>query len=205
MHIIAGAACGGDPLLQLLKMMLTVLTGAALGLAATFFTVERGLGFGAVRAGPWTGWPQTGAKDADPYARAVLARTGELPLGTAEGLMFIARGESQSAIFDPRCDYRVRGPVPQARYWTLTAARPDGHLIANAAKRYGFTSSQIVRATDGGFEIVVSPEVQAGNWLPVAPDKPFILVLRLFDTSMSASTTQLSRADMPDISRERCR
>jgi hypothetical protein len=191
-------------LVQLLKMILTVLAGIALGLAATFFTIERGLGFGAVRAGPWTGWPKTGAKDADPYARAVLARTGELPLGTAEGLTFVAKGERQASLFDPRCDYKVHDPVPQARYWTLTASRTDGRLIPNAAKRYGFTSAEIVRATDGSFEIAVSPEVQPGNWLPVAPDEPFILVLRLFDTAMSASTTQLSRADMPRITRERC-
>jgi hypothetical protein len=118
--------------------------------------------------------------------------------------MFIARGERQSTIFDPRCDYSVRGPVPQARYWTLTAAKPDGRLIANAAKRYGFTSSELVRATDGSFEITVSPQVQPGNWLPVAPDEPFILVLRLFDTSMSASTTQLRPEDMPRIARETC-
>ena len=85
---------------QLLKMILTVVAGIALGLAATFFTVERGLGFGAVRAGPWTGWPKTGAKDADPYARAVLSRTGELPLGIAEGLTFIARGLQPGTPFD---------------------------------------------------------------------------------------------------------
>jgi hypothetical protein len=191
-------------LVQLLKMILTVLAGIALGLAATFFTIERGLGFGAVRAGPWTGWPKTGAKDADPYARAVLARTGELPLGTAEGLTFVAKGEGQARLFDPRCDYKVHDPVPQARFWTLTASKPDGRLIPNAAKRYGFTSAEIVRATDGSFEIAVSPEVQPGNWLPVASDEPFILVLRLFDTAMSASTTQLGRADMPRITRERC-
>ena len=189
---------------QLLKMILTVVAGIALGLAATFFTVERGLGFGAVRAGPWTGWPKTGAKDADPYARAVLSRSGEVPLGIAEGLTFIARGLQPGTPFDPRCDYVVQDPVPPARYWSLTAMRPDGRLIANAAKRYGFTSAEILRNLEGGFEITISPEVQPGNWLPVAPDEPFILALRLFDTSVSASTTQIGRADMPRITKGRC-
>ena len=80
----------------------------------------------------------------------------------------------------------------------------DGRLIANAAKRYGFTSSEILRNLDGGFDITISPEVQPGNWLPVAPDEPFILALRLFDTSVSASTTQIARADMPRITKGRC-
>ena len=189
---------------QLLRMILTVIAGVALGLAATFFTVERGLGFGAVQAGAWTGWPRTGARDADPYARAVLARSGELPLGIAEGLTFIARGERQGGLFDPRCVYVVSDPLPQARYWTLTATRPDGRLIGNPAKRYGFTSSEILRAADGSFEIAVAAQVQPGNWLPVGAGEPYLLVLHLFDTAMSATTSQLDRAGMPRITKGAC-
>ncbi len=189
---------------QLLRMILTVIAGVALGLGATFFTVERGLGFGAVRTGAWTGWPKTGARDADPYARAVLARSGELPLGIAEGLTFVAKGERQGSLFDPRCIYRVSDPLPQARYWTLTATKPDGRLIGNPAKRYGFTSSEILRAADGSFEIAVAAQVQPGNWLPVGAGEPYLLVLHLFDTAMSATTSQLDRAGMPRITKGAC-
>ena len=71
-------------MLHILKMIIIAAAGVALGLAATFFSVERsqnlgqgaGLWFGAVKAGPWTGWPKTGTRDADPYARALFARTG---------------------------------------------------------------------------------------------------------------------------------
>ena len=110
-------------MLHILKLIVIATAGVALGLAATFVSVERsqnlgqgaGLWFGAVKAGPWTGWPKTGTRDADPYARAFFARTGETPLGITEGLSFIARQDSRGAWLEPRCDYLVSGAVPPAR------------------------------------------------------------------------------------------
>lgn len=198
-----GFVAGGG-VVQIFRLILTATLGVMLGLASTFFMVERGFGFGAVRAGPWTGWPETGSKDADPYARAVLSRSGELPLGSAEGLSFLARETSAGAAFDPHCDYIVRGPVPQARYWTLTAATPEGRLIANTARRYGFTSAEVLRGADGNFEITAARDVRPGNWLPVAANRPFVLLLRLYDTSISATTSQISAASMPSIVKGFC-
>jgi hypothetical protein len=77
--------------LAFLKGGLAALIGIALGLAVTFVTLERGFGFGAVQAGPWTAWPRVGASDIDPYARAVLSRTGEIPLAAAQGIAFYVR------------------------------------------------------------------------------------------------------------------
>ena len=47
-------------MIQFLKILIVTLVGIGLGLAMTFFAVERGMGFGAVKAGPWTGWPRSG-------------------------------------------------------------------------------------------------------------------------------------------------
>ena len=178
--------------------------GVALGLAFTFVSVERGLGFGAVTAGPWTAWPRTGARDADPYARAVLSRSGETPLGTAEGLSFIARTDSAGALLDPRCDYTIGGATPAARWWTLTAMTPEGRLIDNRARVNGFTSSEVARDAEGGFEIIASSAARPGNWLPLSRSSPFIFVLRLYDTTMSATASALDGSSMPAISRRRC-
>ena len=48
----------------------------------------------------------------------------------------------------PQCVYRVVGKAPQARYWTITAQTPNGQLIENPARRYGFTSAEIVRGAE---------------------------------------------------------
>ena len=191
-------------MLSILKALIIGLVGTGLGLAATFFSVERGMGFGAVRAGPWIGWPKSGTRDADPYVRAVLSRTGETPVGITEGLSFVARNDSAGALLDPRCDYAINGAMAPARYWTLTILTPEGRLIPTTSRRYGFTSSEILRSGDGAFNIDVSANARPGNWLQVNDTQPFVLMLRLYDTSASASAFTLDAQVMPTIRKGAC-
>lgn len=187
-----------------LKLVATLVLGGALGLAATWAAVWRGVAFGAVEAGPWLVLPKTGARDRDPYAAAVLARSGEIPLDLAEGLVFVARTDSDGAPLAGGCVYRVRGPAPPARFWTLTLVDAAGFLIDNPAQRHGFTSTEILRAEDGGFEIVVAPAARAGVWLPAPRGGAFGLVLRLYDTPVAATASALGADGVPSIRREAC-
>jgi hypothetical protein len=178
--------------------------GVLLGLFVTFVVVERGKGFEAISAGPWTGWPRTGTSGSDPYTRAILAYSGEMPLSESEGMSFVAHGDSNGTEFDPACDYALRGEVPSARYWTLTLLSPEGNPIANKAGRPGFTSSEVLRASDGQFEITLSRHARPGNWLPIGDTSKFILVLRLYDSELGAPATALNAASMPDLVKVRC-
>jgi hypothetical protein len=189
----------------LIKSCFVVVLGTLLGLALTFFTLERGFGFGAVRAGPWTGWPKTGSADIDPYARALLSRTGAIPLGTGEGISFLARADSDGAPLDPRCEYSLKGPMPPARFWTLSVFTPNGALIENAAKRYGFTSAEILRASDAPAEIILASTAHPGNWLPTSPTSPYVVVLRLYDSVLSATAASLDSSVMPKLVKGFCR
>ena len=65
----------------LLNIAIAIVIAAGVGLSSAWLAVERGNIFGLVRIGDWTASPETGSPDADPYAVARLARTGELPLG----------------------------------------------------------------------------------------------------------------------------
>jgi hypothetical protein len=191
-------------LLNLVKLAFTLVLGAAIGLGATYLSVGRGLGFGAIHARAWTVWPRIGSNDVDPYARAALARSGQIPLGLAEGLMYVAQTDDKLEALSSRCSYRISGPMPTGRYWTLTPNTADGFLIDNPVKRYGFTSREIVRDSDGDWQIVVSPAANAGNWLPIGDIGHFILVLRIYDTTLSATASTLEPAMMPSIVREHC-
>ena len=93
----------------------------------------------------------------------MLARTGEVPLGAGEGISFTAEVDSTGAPLSGACTYRIVGQTPAARLWTLTAYDGAGRLMANAARRPGFHSREIVRNADGSFEITISPEVAAGQ------------------------------------------
>ena len=189
---------------QPIRLLLTLSCGVALGLGLTWLTVERGHGFGAVRAGPWTAWPRTGSPDADPYARAVLARSGEIPLALAEGLTFTASVDSRGAPLDGACAYRVTGRLPQARYWTLTLTDARGRLVDNEARRHGFVSREVLRDATGAFDMAVGPRVAPGNWLPSGRPGPFALALRLYDTPVSATAFALDAASLPAIERGDC-
>jgi len=177
---------------------------AALGLGATWLTLTRGTAFGAVAIGAWTAWPKTGTTEIDPYARAVVARSGRLPLGSGDGVAFEARNDDRGKAFDGRCDVVVSGTTPPARFWTLTLYDPDGRLVANTVNRYGFTSQEIVRRADGSFDIVIAPRARPGNWLPTGGVGRYMLVLRLYDTPVGVATRAAREAPMPAITQRSC-
>jgi hypothetical protein len=190
--------------LAFLRGAIAAVIGIAVGLALTFSTLERGFGFGAVRAGPWTAWPRVGASDIDPYARAVLSRTGEIPLAAAQGIAFYARTDESGAALSGSCDYVISGAVPASRFWTLTLTDPNGRLIENSAHRYAFTSAEVLRRGDNSFAVAVAPAARPGNWLPSEARGRFVLVLKLYDAVASASPSGLAGATTPRITRGRC-
>ena len=184
-------------------LAVAIAVAIAVGVGSAWFAIDRGLWFGAITAGPWTAFPQAGSPDADPYALAMLARTGEVPLGAGEGLTFTADQDDAGALLTGRCTYVVAGKTPSARLWTLTATDGDGRLMANPLNRSGFHSGEIVREASGDFTITVSPSVQPGNWLPVATVDRINLILRLYDTPLTAGS-QLAELTMPAIGKVSC-
>jgi hypothetical protein len=135
----------------------------------------------------------------------MVARTGELPVGSGDGVAFYARSDDAGGSLDGRCDVLVSGITPQARFWTLTLYDPEGRLVANSVRRQGFTSQEIIRKADGSFDVVVGPRVRPGNWLPTGGVEKYQLVLRLYDTPIGMATRTGSEAPMPSIRREACR
>ena len=98
----------------------------------------------------------------------------------------------------------MSGITPQARFWTLTLYDPDGRLVANSVQRQGFTSQEVIRKSDGSFEIVVGPRVRPGNWLPTGGVEKYQLVLRLYDTPIGMATRGGAEVPMPSIAKVGC-
>lgn len=187
----------------LLGTLFTLGVAALVGLGATWMALTQGQAFGGLKVGAWTAWPRHGTAGIDPYARAMIARSGELPVGSGDGLAFLARNDDAGAALDGRCDVVLNGITPTARYWTITLYNPSGGLVGNAAQRHGFTSHEIVRRADGSFEIMVAPRARAGNWLPTGGIERYVLALRLYDTPIGVATRG-REVMMPSVTRRSC-
>lgn len=191
--------------MRLILITLTaLLLATVVGLGATWMTTTRGTEIGALTIGPWTARPRTGTADVDPYSRATIVRNGELPIGTGDGVAFTATTDGRKKALDGRCDVVVSGVTPPARFWTLTLYDRKGHLVANALQRYGFTSQEIVRQSDGSFEIHIAARSRAGNWLPTGGIERYALMLRFYDTPVGVATRTQRDAPMPTISTVGC-
>ncbi|TGD94827.1 DUF1214 domain-containing protein [Methylobacterium nonmethylotrophicum] len=192
-------------------VLYALVLGAGLGLASANWATRGRYPFGGVALNAWTAWPRIGSREADPYVRAIHARTGEIPLALGEGLLLTALTDDAGHRLDPSCRYRIAGATPPARAWTLTVERrgqakalPQAGTAA-PPPRTGFTSTEVLRDRDGRFAVALSPTVQPGNWLPMPEGEGSIrLVLRLYDTPVAASTGVLEREGVPSITREDC-
>ncbi len=188
----------------LLGSLLALAVAALVGLGTTWMALSRGTAFGAVPIGAWTAWPRIGTRDVDPYARATMARSGELPVGSGDGVAFVARLDDIGRPLDGRCDVLMSGNTPQARFWTITLYDSQGHLVGNAIDRQGFTSQEIVRRSDGSFDILVAPRARSGNWLPTNGIERYMLILRLYDTPVGVTTRAAREVPMPALSVQSC-
>jgi hypothetical protein len=188
----------------LLGLLLAFIVAAAIGLGTTLFALSHGMSFGAFTIGAWTAWPRTGTAEIDPYARAVIARTGELPMGSGDGIAFVAKTDDNGRPLDGRCEVIIRGTTPQARFWTITLYDPEGALVGNSLNRPGFTSQEVVRKSDGAFEIAIAPRARAGNWLPSGGAERYVLVLRLYDSPVSLASRTGRETILPSLEQKAC-
>jgi hypothetical protein len=181
----------------------TLLLGLGLGLGSAYWAINGDPPFGSLRLGPWQTWPQLGAPAADPYMRAIIARRGDVPLATGEGMGFTASVDNDGRPLDSACSYSIGPVAPIARVWTLTLYDQAGRLPPTELGRRSFTSAEVLRDTQDRFNITLSRTVQPGNWLQLPAAGPFTVALRLYDPP-GAAGANLEESEMPVIQRLEC-
>lgn len=188
----------------LIKITLVMLIALFTGLGSAYFAIDTGLRFGRLIVGPWIASPDTGAAQNDPYFAASLARTGEIVLGLGEGITFVAATDSQGNDLSGACDYQIIGNFPASRLWTLTVHSSSYKPMIEDPFVPGFYNSNILRKSDGSFELTIASKAQPGNWLPIDADNEFQLVARLYDTALVSSGVRIVEPQMPQIKRLGC-
>lgn len=187
----------------LLILLLFMVGGVGVGFFTASGAINSGVGPFSVRNGPWVAWPMAGNVRADPYTKAHFAATGQLPLIASEALSIRADADSQGEYLLGDCTYLLAGSRIEARLWTLAVYDEDGSFIENPAARHSFNSTNVLRDSEGNFEIVLAPQAQPGNWIPTSGVRRFFIMLRLYNAE-PALIAELERAQLPEIKRIRC-
>ncbi|WP_262027531.1 DUF1214 domain-containing protein [Microvirga sp. Mcv34] len=187
----------------ILFIVYALLLALGLGLGSAYWAINGEPPFGSLRLGPWQAWPKLGSPEADPYMRAILARRGDVPLATGEGLGFTAQTDSEGRPLDSACTYTIGAVAPTARLWTLTLYDGDGRLPVTELGRRNFTSAEVLRDAQDRFTIALSRTLQPGNWIQLPAAGPFAVSLRLYDPP-GAAGANLEQVDFPVIQRLGC-
>ena len=189
---------------RLLELLLAIAIALGSGLGSAWYVVGEGWLLRTDVFGEWAAWPMGGSPDADPYSRAVLARTGQVPLAAGEGVAFFASTDSTGKPIRGECDYQMSGRAPPVRLWTLAIIDPSGDLPVNPVGRTYMRSDEILRRESGAFDITFAADARPGNWFPTPARGPYTLILRLYDTPASLLADLKSNA-LPTIVRKACK
>lgn len=150
---------------------------------------QASLRLGVERSGWTTNYrgPRFGTDD---LLRAAVAKDQIFVAVPEEAVYPIARVDADGSKLDGAHRYRIHflpGQLPPVdAFWSITAYDDTGFMIPNPASRYsvGDRTQGLVVDKDGGVTVELSStEPAAGsaaNWLPVAPEAPFYLMMRLY-------------------------
>lgn len=185
------------------KLLVSLCVASVVGLGGTWIMLESGAAIESVQVGPWVSRLPVGQGVANPYARAALARSGEIPIAATEAITFVARTDAEGRPLSSACSYTLNSDRIIARWWTLTVRDANGELIDNPMRRHSFTSDNVVREKDGSFSVTLSSEAAPGNWLPSGGPGRLVLTLRLYDTPLYTNGA-LQESPLPTISRSAC-
>lgn len=158
------------------------LAAVVLGLGSAWLSL-RGPGFSEAAMPPWQLSLAAGSRDADPYTRARVALWGLLALSRDESLYYVAVVDQKGRPLRSRCRYRIEGPVPEGRWWSLTAYADDHFLFADDGRRYGVhgrADAASGAAAVNAISAPVAPEAGAPAWIATPGDRGLRFTLRVY-------------------------
>ena len=172
--------------LLLRDIILFIVIAVGLGTGSAYFAVENADQLEQFRVGAWSAWPNSAGPDANPYTVADQARRGSIPMGSGEGLVFIAQSDDDGTPLDGACQYRIFGSHMPARLWSLSVLTDQGELVENPSQRYSLHSRNVAWYSGQEFEVMTGPDALGGNWLKTTPIGSYRLVLRLYQTPLTS-------------------
>lgn len=97
-------------------------------------------------------------------------------------MYFVATADDRGKPLRARCSYRISGPPPAARWWSVTAYADDYFLFDAPNQQYSLNATTAVLDAQGHFALATGPQEMPGTyWLPTPGDRGVVLTLRLYN------------------------
>lgn len=172
-------------------------SAVALGLGSAWWVLKKAPWLNpTTEVGVWKTNLRAGSPDANMYARASIAVNALLALGRDETMYFVASADNDGHPLRSNCSYRVTGPAPKARWWSVTAYADDMFLFDAPNKHYSLNGTSARLDTKGAFSLVLGPKQPTSDdfWVPTLGERGVVLTLRLYNPSpeLQANPTSLT-------------
>jgi hypothetical protein len=180
--------------------------GLCLGGVSALAVSGGALSKGNVKVGRWSSDPSVGAKAADPWLRARIARVGLLALTKEETIYFDRQTDDDGNLLQEACTYRLSGAAIPARWWSMTIYGADQMMPRN---RDGASSIDATRAMGDGKTLwlgtlsAVKP-TGGGLWLSSNAGGTFSITLRLYNPE-TTQPRELAKLTFPSVSLVSCK
>ncbi len=182
-----------------------VLLGALIGALVTMWSLPALASLGQVQIGAWRHNPAAGAAAADPYTRALVARSGLLALNSHETIYFSIAEDDRGEPLEEACVYELTGGDLPARWWSVTIYAPDDYLPRNDDHAFSMDATRISAAAGAAWTTRISQvKGDAVNWISShGARNGYILTLRLYQPQQEAREHPASIA-LPHLARISC-
>lgn len=188
---------------KFLYPVISLVVAILLATGASFLAINR-QEVGTINIGPWQTNNHAGSSKAGLYLRAWVALNAPWALNSSEVIYFLAFKDSQGLELDCNCHYRIEGPEPQARWWSI-AAYEDLHFIPNPINRFSLNANTTEFSNNFTFTINLAPDAGHINWLPGCKNGgKLALALRCYGPSPELSS-DIANAQLPTITKISCR
>ncbi len=167
---------------------LALAIGALVGGGATWWALPRFASAFQQHYGPWSYSPLAGSEAADPYTRALVARTGLLALSARETIYFQLNEDEHGRPLDESCVYELSGGRLPARWWSLTIYAPDNYLPRSGDHAFSVDATRVNVDANGDWSTRVSVvRGDATDWISSrAAQHGFTISLRLYQPLQEA-------------------
>jgi hypothetical protein len=185
--------------------VLAGICGLILGIASALWLSNAGFGGSQIINGKWSTDPLIGAKAANPWLRARIARVGLLALSKEETLYFDRTTDESGAPLRESCQYRIEGQPIATRWWSMTIYGKDQFLPRNTDKASSIDATRALGDAGEAWTgiIAASRPADTQNWVSSKAAGDFSLTLRLYNPS-SVEPTMLTKMAFPTINRVAC-